>query len=89
MRLYHHLKPRVVYELSQAMSKIQLSFAGGTTKRGKRGFLGVVAHSFDSYANLQDLSMALSHIQASIQGWEDGCGYHGDTGIIRYQLKYS
>jgi hypothetical protein len=44
MRLYDHLKPRVVFELFQALSKIHLSFDGCTAKGSKRGFLGVVAH---------------------------------------------
>lgn len=44
VRLYDSLKPRVIQELSQSLSKIHLSFDGWTTKSGKRGFLGVVAH---------------------------------------------
>jgi hypothetical protein len=48
VRLYDYLKPRVIKELSQALSKIHLSFDGWTTKGGKRGFLGIVAHYVDS-----------------------------------------
>jgi hypothetical protein len=35
-----------------AGSKIHISFDGWTTKGGKRGFLGVVAHYVDSHGNL-------------------------------------
>jgi hypothetical protein len=44
MRLYNHLQPRAVYELSRALSRIHVSFDGWTTKGGKRGYLGIVAH---------------------------------------------
>jgi hypothetical protein len=50
--LYEHLKPRVILQLSQALSKVHLSFDGWTTKGGKRGFLGVVAHFVDSRGDL-------------------------------------
>jgi hypothetical protein len=52
VRLYDYLKPRVLKELLQALSKIHLSFDGWTTKGGKRGFLGIVAHYIDSQGNL-------------------------------------
>ena len=48
VRLYDYLKPLVIKELSQALSKIHLSFDGWTTKSGKRGFLGIVAHYVSS-----------------------------------------
>lgn len=44
MRLYEVLLPQVVVELETAASKIHISFNGWTTKGGKRGFFGVVAH---------------------------------------------
>jgi hypothetical protein len=44
VRLYDYLKPLVFKELSQSLSKIHLSFDEWTTKGGKRGFLGIVAH---------------------------------------------
>ena len=44
MRLYDHLKPIVKAELATAVSKVHISFDGWTTKGGKRGFFGVVAH---------------------------------------------
>jgi hypothetical protein len=58
-RLYKHLKPCVTLQLSQALSKVHLSFNGWTTKGGKRGFLGAVAHFVDSRGDLQDLPIAL------------------------------
>jgi hypothetical protein len=59
LRLYDYLKPRVVKELSQALSKIYVSFNSWTIKGGKRSFLGIVVHYVDSYSNLQDLPIAL------------------------------
>lgn len=44
MRLYNSLHPQVVQELSQSLSKIHVSFNGWTTKGGKKGYLGIVAH---------------------------------------------
>jgi hypothetical protein len=44
MQLYNYLLPLVVQELSEAVSKVDLSFDGWTTKGGKKGFLGIVAH---------------------------------------------
>jgi hypothetical protein len=44
IRLYNYLKPKVVAELSQSISKVYISFDGWTTKGGKRGYLGIVAH---------------------------------------------
>jgi hypothetical protein len=68
LRLYDYLKPRVVQELSQALSKIHISFDGWTTKGGKRGFLGVVAHYVDSHGNLQDLPIALPQLTGAHSG---------------------
>jgi hypothetical protein len=68
LRLYDYLKPRVVQELSQALSKIHISFDGWTTKGGKRGFLGVVAHYVNSYGNLQDLPIALPQLTGAHSG---------------------
>jgi hypothetical protein len=68
MRLYDYLRPRVVKELSQALSKIHLSFDGWTTKGGKRGFLGVVAHYVDSQGVLKDLPIALPQLTGAHSG---------------------
>ena len=59
MRLYRHLEPLVVVDLSQAVSKIHISFDGWTTKGGKRGFFGIVAYYADAFGNLRDLPIAL------------------------------
>jgi hypothetical protein len=37
IRLYNYLRPKVVAELSQLISKIYISFDGWATKGGKRG----------------------------------------------------
>ena len=68
MRLYDYLKPRVVQELSQALSKIHISFDGWTTKGGKRGFLGVVTYYVDSYGDLQDLLITLPQLAGAYSG---------------------
>ena len=62
MRLYDYLKPIVVKELSEAQSKIHVSFDGWTTKGGKRGYLGIVAHYVDSSGVLKDLPIALPQL---------------------------
>jgi hypothetical protein len=59
MRLYDFLLPRVVWELSNALSKIHISFDGWTTKGGKRGYLGIVAYYVDRDGELVDLPIAL------------------------------
>jgi hypothetical protein len=44
MKLFSVLQPRVIAAIAGACSKIHISFDGWTTKGGKRGFLGIVAH---------------------------------------------
>lgn len=68
LRLYDFMQPRVTRELSQAPSKIHISFDGWTTKGGKRGFLGVVAHYVDKHGKLQDLSIALLQLTGTHSG---------------------
>ncbi|KAI1522473.1 hypothetical protein PtrSN001C_011831 [Pyrenophora tritici-repentis] len=68
VRLYDYLKPRVVQQLSRALSKIHISFDGWTTKGGKRGFLGVVAHYVDSKAELRDVPIALPQLSGAHSG---------------------
>jgi hypothetical protein len=46
-------------ELSQALINIHLSFDSWTTKGGKHGFLGVVAHFVSKGSKLRDLPIAL------------------------------
>jgi hypothetical protein len=68
MRLYRHLEPLVVADLSQAASKIYISFNGWTTKGGKRGFFSVVAHYADTFSNLRDLPIALPQLTGAHTG---------------------
>ncbi|PZD23253.1 Dimer-Tnp-hAT domain containing protein [Pyrenophora tritici-repentis] len=44
------------------MSKVHISFDGWTTKGGKRGYLGIVAHYIDSSGELRDLPIALPQL---------------------------
>ncbi|KAA8613949.1 hypothetical protein PtrV1_12857 [Pyrenophora tritici-repentis] len=71
MRLYNYLQPRVAVELSNALSKIHISFNGWTMQGGKRGFLGVVAHFVSSSGGLTDLPIALPQLT----GAHTGLGY--------------
>jgi hypothetical protein len=68
MRLYHYLKPLVVKELLQSISKIHLSFNGWTTKGGKKGFLGIVAHYVTATSELRDLPIALPQLTGAHSG---------------------
>ncbi|PWO19724.1 hypothetical protein PtrARCrB10_11772 [Pyrenophora tritici-repentis] len=68
VRLYDYLKPRVVQQLLRALSKIHISFDGWTTKGGKRGFLGVVAHYVDNKAELRDVPIALPQLSGAHSG---------------------
>ena len=68
MRLYDYLKPLVVIELSHAISKVHLSFDGWTTKGGKKGFLGIVAHYVRADGRLCDLPIALPQLTGAHSG---------------------
>jgi len=68
MRLYNFLQPRVAVELSNALSKIHISFDGWTMQGGKRGFLGVVAHFVSSSGELTDLPIALPQLTGAHTG---------------------
>lgn len=68
VRLFHYLKPLVVKELSQSLSKIHLSFDGWTTQGGKKGFLGVVAHHVTANGKLRDLPIALPQLTGAHSG---------------------
>jgi hypothetical protein len=68
LRLYNYLKPRVVKELSQALSKIHVSFDSWTTKGGKRSYLGIVIHYVNARSNLQDLPIALPQLTGAQSG---------------------
>jgi hypothetical protein len=62
MRLYEFLLPQVVAELEAAASKIHISFDGWTTKGGKRGFFGVVAHYATAQGFVKDLAIDLPQL---------------------------
>jgi hypothetical protein len=56
--VYDYLLPLVVQELSQAVSKVHLSFNRWTTKGGKKGFLSIVAYYVKADGKLCDLPIA-------------------------------
>jgi hypothetical protein len=68
MRYFDYLRLIVVKELSRARSKIHLSFDGWTTKGGKRGFLGIVAHYVTGDGKLRDLPIALPQLTGAHSG---------------------
>jgi hypothetical protein len=68
VRLYDYLRPQVFKELSQAQSKIHISFDGWTTNGGKRGFLGIVAHYVNSQGDIMDLPIALPQLTGAHSG---------------------
>ncbi|KAI1506889.1 hypothetical protein Ptr86124_014175 [Pyrenophora tritici-repentis] len=68
MRLFQYMQPQIVCALSEAASKIHISFDGWTTKGGKRGFFGVVAHFANASGVIQDLPIALPHLAGSHTG---------------------
>jgi hypothetical protein len=68
MRLYDYMLPRVVADLSESISKIHISFDGWTTKGGKQGYLGMVAHYVNPYGKLKDLPIALPQLMGDHSG---------------------
>lgn len=68
MRLFRSIQPQVVDALSSAVSKIHVSFDGWTTKGGKRGFFGVVAHFADAAGIIQDLPIDLPELAGAHTG---------------------
>jgi hypothetical protein len=68
MRLYRHMEPQIVHALSRAVSQIHISFDGWTTKGGKRGFFGVVAHFADADGIVRDLPIALPQLTGAHTG---------------------
>jgi hypothetical protein len=65
MRLYNYLLPRVVIELSDAVSKIHVSFNRWATKGGKRSYLGIVAHYVNRDGKLVNLPIALPQLMGA------------------------
>ncbi|KAI1676406.1 hypothetical protein KJE20_13983 [Pyrenophora tritici-repentis] len=68
LRLYHCLQPLVTASLSQATSRIHISFDGWTARGGKRGFFGVVAHFADASGTIRDLPIALPQLAGAHTG---------------------
>ena len=68
MKVYSYMKPQVVRALSNAVSKIHISFDGWTTKGGKRGFLGIVAHFASTSGDIHDLGIALPQLTGTHSG---------------------
>jgi hypothetical protein len=68
MRLFCFMQPRVVEALSAAVSKVYISFDGWTTKGGKRGFFGIIAHFADAAGVIRDLPIDLPQLQGSHSG---------------------
>ncbi|KAF7442840.1 Dimer-Tnp-hAT domain containing protein [Pyrenophora tritici-repentis] len=68
IRLYNYLLLKVIASLSESMSKVYVSFDGWTTKGGKRGYLGIVAHYVDSSGELRDLPIALPQLTGAYTG---------------------
>jgi hypothetical protein len=77
LRLYDFIKPIVVTELSRSLSKIHISFDGWTTKGGKQGYLGLVAHFVNHAGDLIDLPIALPQL----------IGAHSGDNIAQVVLK--
>jgi hypothetical protein len=68
LRVYDHLKPRIVKALSQSLSEMHISFDGWTTKGGKHGYLGIVAHFVNIDGKLVDLPIALPQLTGAHSG---------------------
>lgn len=68
MRLFRDIQPQVVQALSEAAGKIHISFDGWTTRGGKRGFFGIVAHFANACGVIQDLPIALPQLAGSHTG---------------------
>jgi hypothetical protein len=68
MRCFDFMLPQVVADLSKSLSKVHISFDGWTTKGGKRGFLGVVAHYVNSTGDLTDPPIALPQLTGAHTG---------------------
>ena len=68
MRLYSYMQPQVVKQLEEAASKIHISFDGWTTKGGKRGFFGVVAHYATTHGVVKDVAIDLPQLTGAHTG---------------------
>jgi hypothetical protein len=68
MRLYDYMKPQVISLLDSAISQVHISFDGWTTKGGKRGFFGIVAHFIDSRGIVRDVAIDLPQLSGAHSG---------------------
>jgi hypothetical protein len=68
MRMFYLMQPRIVQALSNAISKIHISFDGWITKGGTRGFFGIVAHFATSTGEMHDLPIALPQLTGAHTG---------------------
>jgi hypothetical protein len=68
MRLYDYMKPWVISLLDSAMSQVHISFDGWTTKGGKRGFFGIVAHFVDSRGIVHNVAIDLPQLSGAHLG---------------------
>jgi hypothetical protein len=68
MRLFRRIQPQVIQSLSAAASKIHISFDGWTTRGGKRGYLGVVAHFANASGVIQGLPINLPQLAGAYTG---------------------
>ena len=68
MKLFSALQPHVVAAIEAASSKIHISFDGWTTKGGKRGFLGIVAHFATVDGDIVDLPIDLPQLTGAHTG---------------------
>jgi hypothetical protein len=68
MRLFSFMQPHVIEGLSTAISKVHISFDGWTTKGGRRGFFGVVAHFSDAAGIIKDLPIDLPQLRGAHTG---------------------
>jgi hypothetical protein len=62
------MQPHVIKVLLTAISKVYISFDGWTTKGGKRGFFGVVAHFSDAAGMIRDLPIDLPQLGGAHTG---------------------
>ncbi|RYN17161.1 hypothetical protein AA0112_g12189 [Alternaria arborescens] len=68
MKLYTFMQPQVVARLRTAASKIYISFDGWTTRGGKRGFFGIVAHFVLASGILEDVAIDLPQLAGAHTG---------------------
>jgi hypothetical protein len=68
MRLFYAIQPQIVDALSNAASKIHISFNGWTTKGGTQGFFRIVAYFATASGEIHDLPIALPQLNGAHTG---------------------